>query len=76
MRTTVVLDDDVVAAIEQVRRERDVRQSQVINELIRAGLRAKPQRPSFVQRSEPLGIHIDVTNVAEAHEILEGPDSH
>ncbi len=73
MRTTVALDDDVAAAIEQMRRERSAGLSEVVNELIRAGLRAKQPRRPFQQRTEHLGMRIDVTNVAEALEVLEGP---
>lgn len=73
MRTTVTLDDDVTAAVEQMRRERSAGLSEVINELIRAGLRAKRPRQPFRQRTESIGIRIDVTNVAEALELLDGP---
>lgn len=73
MRTTVSLSDDVVVAVERLRRERGLGLSEAINELIRAGLgRKKASRP-FRQRTEPLGLRIDVTNVAEALEELEGP---
>jgi hypothetical protein len=73
MRTTVTFDDDVAAAIERVRRERSVGLSEAVNGLVRAGLQAKePSRP-FRQRSHALGMKVDVTNVAEAIELLEGP---
>jgi hypothetical protein len=73
MRTTVNLSDDVVAAIERLRRERSIGVSDAVNELIRAGLRLKPARKRFRQRSERIGLRIDVTNVTEALESLEGP---
>lgn len=73
MRTTVVLDDDVAAAVERIRRERSLGLSEALNELARAGLSAKPKRRRFRQRSEPVGIQLDVTNVGEALEVLEGP---
>jgi len=73
MRTTVTLDDDVAAAVEQMRRERSAGLSEVINELIRTGLRAKRPRQPFRQRTEGIGIRIDVTNVAEALELLDEP---
>ncbi|MHB8719655.1 MAG: ribbon-helix-helix protein, CopG family [Candidatus Dormibacteria bacterium] len=72
MRTTVQLDDDVVAAVEQVRREREVGLSEAINELVRRGLRRRPPRRRFIQRTAELGEMIDVSNVAEALEQLEG----
>lgn len=74
MRTTVVLDDDVVAAVEQLRRERSLGLSEALNELVRAGLAApRPTKARFRQRSHRMGLRIDVSNVAEALELLEGP---
>jgi hypothetical protein len=73
MRTTITLDDDVAAAVERIRRERGVGVSEAINGLARAGLNAKPARPHFRQRSASIGLRIDVTNVAEALEQLDGP---
>jgi metal-responsive CopG/Arc/MetJ family transcriptional regulator len=76
MRTTVNLDQDIAAAVDQLRRERSLGLSEAINELARAGLQAKaPRRRRFQQRSQPLGLRIDVMNVAEAIEALEGPDA-
>ena len=73
MRTTVNLDDDVVAAVTRLRRERNVGVSQAVNELARAGLVARRERRQFRQRKTKLGLRIDVTNVADALEVLEGP---
>jgi Arc/MetJ family transcription regulator len=73
MRTTVQLDDDVTAAIDRRRREDDIGLSEAVNDLIRRGLKATQPRRSFRQRSESLGLRIDVSNVAEALEQLEGP---
>jgi metal-responsive CopG/Arc/MetJ family transcriptional regulator len=73
MRTTVTLDDDVAAAVERLRRDRSIGLSEAINELIRAGLTVKRPRKPFRQQSEPIGFKVDVTNVAEALELLEGP---
>ena len=75
MRTTIKLDSDVVAAIEQVRKRSSLGVSETVNQLIRRGLEARPERQSFVQRTQPLGLHIDVSNVAEAIELLEGPNA-
>jgi hypothetical protein len=73
MRATVVLDDDVAAAIQQMRRERSAGLSEVVNDLIRAGLTATQPSEPFQQRSERIGIRVDVSSVAEALELLEGP---
>lgn len=73
MRTTVTLDDDVAAALEQLRRERGLGLSEALNELARSGLRRRPERRPFNQKSQPIGLTIDVTDVADAIELLEGP---
>jgi metal-responsive CopG/Arc/MetJ family transcriptional regulator len=73
MRTTVTFDDDVAAAVDRLRRERSIGLSEAVNELIRAGLRMKPAKPGFRQGSRSIGLRIDVSNVAEALEVLEGP---
>jgi hypothetical protein len=72
MRTTVILDDDVAAAVEEVRRRDQVGLSEAVNQLIRAGLQAPPRARRFRQRSASLGLRIDVSNVAEALETLDG----
>jgi predicted transcriptional regulator len=76
MRTTVTLADDVAAELQRVRRERSIGVSEALNELARAGMiRKKEPRKKFVQRTHDLGrAYIDVTNVAEALELAEGPD--
>lgn len=73
MRTTITLADDVAAAVEQTRRERSLGLSDAVNELIRAGLTpARPKKP-FRQTTHDLGIGVDVSNIAETLERLEGP---
>ena len=73
MRTTIKLDDDVAAAVDRLRRERSIGLSEAVNSLVREGLRAPKSRPPFQQRTANLGLKIDITNVAEALEQLEGP---
>ncbi len=73
MRTTITLDDDVAAALEHLRRERSIGLSQAVNELIRAGLTVERPRGRFQQQSQRIGLRVDVTNVAEALELLDGP---
>lgn len=78
MRTTVTLDDDVVAAIDRLRRERSLGLSAALNELARSGLVAnhgQQGRHPFRQRTQTLGLRVDVSNVAEAIELLDGPTS-
>jgi Arc/MetJ family transcription regulator len=75
MRTTLSLDDDVAAAVQRVREERHVGLSEAVNELIRAGLAAPAARQGFHQRSARLGLRVDVSNVADALERLDGPEA-
>jgi metal-responsive CopG/Arc/MetJ family transcriptional regulator len=75
MRTTVSLDDDVAAAVDRLRRERHMGLSEAVNELIRDGLRAPRRRREFRQPTADMGLRIDVSNVAEALEVLEGPSA-
>jgi len=72
MRTTIKLDPDVCAAIEQARQRSHRGISETVNELIRRGLERRSERPPFVQRTQPLGLRLDVRNVADALELLEG----
>jgi len=72
MRTTVVLADDVAAAVERLRRERQIGLSEAVNELVRVGLAAPGSRRPFRQQGHALGLQIDVTDVADALELLEG----
>jgi hypothetical protein len=74
MRTTVNLDPDVAAAAERLRAERNIGLSEAVNELARAGLRAKPAAKPFRQRTRALGLRIDVSNVAEALDLLDSRD--
>ncbi len=73
MRTTVILDEDVADAVRRLRRAEGMGLSEAVNRLARAGLTVKrPSRP-FQQRAVKLGLRVDVTNVAEALDVLDGP---
>jgi hypothetical protein len=74
VRTTVRLDADVAAAAEQLRRERHIGLGEAINELARAGMRARPARTAFRQRTRSIGLRVDVSNVAETLDLLDGAD--
>lgn len=75
MRTTLSLDDDVAAAVQQIRDERHIGLSDAVNQLIRAGLAAPPRHVKFRQRTANLGLRVDVSNVAEALDRLDGPET-
>ena len=77
MRTTLNLDDDVMARLSELARERATSVSRVANELVRAGLRdlgragasTVPYEAPVLDTGRPL---LDVTDVGEALERLEG----
>ena len=73
MRTTVTLDPDVAAAVARLRRERSIGVSEAVNELIRTGLRPSQPRKAYRPRSRSVGLRLDVTNVAEAVELIDVP---
>jgi len=75
MRTTLSLDDDVAAAVQRLREERNLGLSEAVNELVRAGLAAPPRRKAFRQRTADLGLRIDVSSVADALEHLDGTEA-
>lgn len=73
MRTTVTFDEDTAAAVEQLRRERGVGISAAVNELVRRAVTRQARAHPFVQRTSAGHARIDVTDVGEALEILDGP---
>ncbi len=75
MRTTVELDSDTAQAVHELRREHGRGVSEAVNELIRRGLLAPPGPSRFEPRTRPLGIHVDVSNVADALDLLEAADA-
>lgn len=74
MRTTVTLDDDVVKALEALRRERGLGTSAALNELVRRGLAAGASRATpFRQRTSDLGApRVPLDDIGQALELLEG----
>lgn len=75
MRTTITLADDVAAGIEKVRRERDLGLSEAVNDLVRAGLADRGDRPPVDFPTFDMGpALIDVSNVGEAIEAIERAD--
>jgi hypothetical protein len=72
MRTTVEFDDDTARAVDAIRRERGVGVSEAVNELIRRGLLLPPAAPAFHQRTARLGLRVDVSNIADTLEALDG----
>ncbi len=73
MRTTVEFDEDTGREIEALRAAEGLGVSAAVNELIRRGMLPRHDAARFQQRSRPLGLRIDVSNVADSLETLEGP---
>jgi hypothetical protein len=74
MRTTVELDPDTEQAVQALRKQgRGV--SEAVNELIRRGMMAHRQEKAFAARPRRLGVRIDVSNIADALDLLEGPEA-
>ena len=74
MRTTISLDPDVAAAVDQLRRREGLGVSEALNRLARAGLVKPERRTRFKQRTADLGAMVDVSNVAEVIDLAEGPE--
>lgn len=75
MRTTVEFEEDTAKALAQVRRETGMGVSEAVNHLVRRGLLVEIEGAPFVQQTRSLGLRIDVSNVAEAIDLLEGPQA-
>lgn len=69
------MDADVAAGVEQLRRERGLGVSAAVNELVRRGLSRRSEPPRFRQETSALGLRIDVSNIGEALELLDGPSA-
>lgn len=75
MRTTIRLDPEVAAAAEELRAARGIGLGEAVNELARAGLERGHRASRFRQRTADVGLQVDVTNVAETLELLDGYDA-
>ena len=78
MRTTLTIDDDVAAALEQLRKESNAGFKELVNDVLRRGLNdmRRPQKrgKTFRTRSIALGRTrlSDLDNIGEALAIAEG----
>ena len=68
-------DDDTAQALAHLRRESGMGVSEAVNALVRRGLLTEVSSEPFVQQTRRLGIRIDVSNVAEAIDLLEGRET-
>jgi hypothetical protein len=79
MRTTLTIDDDVAVQLERLRRKKDVSLKDIVNDVLRRGLRdlsapPKERKPFRTKTSDMGAPRINVDNVAEALAYLEGED--
>ncbi len=74
MRTTIELDDDTAAEVQRLRREGHG-VSAAVNELIRRGMLSPRVVDPFVPRTRALGLKVDISNIADTLDLLEGPDA-
>jgi len=78
IRTTVTLDDDVVARLKELSAAKRVPFRKLLNDLLRAGFSAQNSpapRQRFVVNSANLGVMpgVDLDNIGATLEALEGP---
>jgi hypothetical protein len=71
MRTTLTLDLDVAAAVEQVRREEGIGLSEAVNRLIRRALAGPQPQRRYRHASADVGVRVDVTNIGEVLDLLD-----
>lgn len=69
---TLFFESASAQEVVQLRGEGGMGVSEAVNILLRRGLLAESSLEPFVQQTTPLGVRIDVTNVAEAIDLLEG----
>jgi Arc/MetJ-type ribon-helix-helix transcriptional regulator len=78
MRTTITLDDDVAAELERLRQARGLRFKNVINDVLRRGLREMSVRPkrheAFRTKAVALGrVRLaSIDNIGEVLAVAEG----
>lgn len=80
MRTTLTLEDDVAAMLQQLQRERNASLKQIVNELLRQSLAKQGEEPekrrSYRMQPMDLGRCLigNLDDVAEALAVAEGDD--
>lgn len=75
VRTTVSLDREVIEAARKIQAEEGISLSEAVNQLAGAGLRRSAERKPFKLRTfTGRGPKVDVTNVAEVLDIIEGDE--
>lgn len=73
LRTTITLAPDVAAAVAERQRQENAGISAVVNDLLRRALTEKPVPEPFVQQTSRMGALMDLRNIQEVLDIVEGP---
>ncbi len=71
MRTTLTLDEDVMAAANELRRQEGIGLSEAVNRLARAGIAKPAPRKVYKHWGTDLGLKVDVTNIGEVLGMLD-----
>jgi hypothetical protein len=81
MRTTLTIEDDVAFGLQRLQEiERDRTFKEIVNDVLRKGLKVKSNRPTkkkrFVVKPFDLGLKegLSYDNIQELLDIAEGPD--
>lgn len=81
MRTTLTIEDDVAFGLQRLQEiERDRTFKEIVNDVLRSGLKAKSNKPikkkRFVVKPFNLGLKegLSYDNIQELLDIAEGPD--
>ena len=74
MRVTFRLEKDVARALDVLQRKTGLRREELVHQLLRLGRERLANQPRFLQRTAPLGLRVDVTDVPNALEELEEPE--
>ena len=78
MRTTLTLDDDVCAALARLRKARDAKLRDLVNEALRRGLKEMSARPKQSRRFRTQSVDLGrlripgIDNIAEVLATTEG----
>ena len=72
MRTTISLDPDIEAEVDRLRRRDGLGLSEAVNTLARRGLVPVQPGRTFTARSFDLGITVDVANIGDILDLLDG----
>ena len=76
MRTTVEFDPDTARGVDALRRDEGKGVSEAVNELIRRGMANDVRsQNAFVPIVRDLGLRVDVSNIADALDLLEGAEA-